>query len=187
MLGAICILASVTTIVAQKKYEREYRLKESEVPTHAREFIHSIAIEKKIRWFYEENLLGNSIEAKFKYDDQKYSVEFDTLGNFQDIEIEIELSEVPKAVARTIVEQIDGNYSKNKIRKIQVQFSGEISSLGVFVSVENPGGAFEVKYELVVKGKKERDWNLYEMTFNRQGHLEATSEILLRNIDNLVY
>lgn len=73
----------------QTKYEREFRMSEKKVPQKAREFVHSMDFESKVKWYFEENLQGNSIEAKLKQQGQQYSVEFDTLGTLQDVEVEI--------------------------------------------------------------------------------------------------
>jgi hypothetical protein len=61
------ILFFPAILQAQKKYEKEYRIKQEEVPEEALEFIHSAAIDFSEKWYFEENLEGNSIEAKFKY------------------------------------------------------------------------------------------------------------------------
>ncbi|MEZ4934623.1 MAG: hypothetical protein R2788_21160 [Saprospiraceae bacterium] len=82
---AIC----TNQIHAQVKYEKESRLKEKDVPSIALDFIDSLAVKKKVRWYLEEGFNRTSVEAKFKMDNRKYSIEFDTIGNLEDIEIQV--------------------------------------------------------------------------------------------------
>lgn len=181
------ILLSGTLSQGQTKYEREYRIRHDEVPEIAHQFIRADIINCRLKWYYEENLEGNSIEAKFKLNRQKYSVEFDTAGKLQDIEIEYDFEEVPQEIKSRITKKLQSEYEKHAIRKIQFQYSGAIASMPEFLQSEYPAEEFTLKYELVAKGKKEGDWNLYELTFDADGKLEDISRIILRNSDNLEF
>lgn len=172
---------------AQTKYEKEYRIKQEEVPEKALEFIHSATIDFSEKWYFEENLEGNSIEAKFKYNQKRYSVEFDTSGNLLDIEIETPFDALIEKLQASIKNSLQNTYSKFKIRKMQVQYSGPIASFADFLNEPNRDEQYKIHYELVVKGKKNRQWNLFEMTYNSQGELEKTEQIILRNTDNLEF
>lgn len=171
----------------QTKYEKEYRLKETKVPETAKQFVNSLDLGAKVKWYFEENLAGNSIEAKFSYNSNKYSVEFDISGNLQDIEIETDYSEIPEITRIKLSSSLDSSYAKHVIRKVQAQYSGKISTLSEFVKTENPDNLYDLRYELIVKGRKNREWKLYEITFNKNGEIESTSEIVFRNTDNLEY
>ncbi|MFW5760574.1 MAG: hypothetical protein ACOCXH_06315 [Cyclobacteriaceae bacterium] len=174
-------------LLAQTKYEKEYRIKQEEVPEKALEFIHSASIDFSEKWYFEENLEGNSIEAKFKYNQKRYSVEFDTSGNFLDIEIKTPFDALLEKLQASIKNSLKNTYSKFKIRKMQVQYSGSIPSFADFLNEPNREEHYNIHYEIVVKGKKNRRWNLFEMTYNSQGELKKTEQIILRNTDNLEF
>ena len=182
----VVIIVSSNTF-GQTKYEKEYRLKETEVPEIAKRFVNSLDSDAKVKWYFEENLAGNSIEAKLKYNRNKYSVEFDTSGNLQDIEIEKDYSEIPEVTRIKLDSSLDSIYLKHVIRKVQAQYSGKISTLSEFVRTENPDNLYDLRYELIVKGRKNRGWKLYEITCNKNGEIVSTSEIVFRNTDNLEY
>lgn len=181
------ILFFPAILQAQTKYEKEYRIKQEEVPEKALEFIHSATIDFSEKWYFEENLEGNSIEAKFKYNQKRYSVEFDTSGNLLDIEIETPFDALTEKLQASIKNSLQNTYSKFKIRKMQVQYSGPIASFADFLNEPNREEHYYINYELVVKGKKNRQWNLFEMTYNSQSELEKTEQIILRNTDNLEF
>ena len=61
---------------AQQKYEREYRIKSEIIPQSAKEFINSIGSDYKIKWYKEIGLNTVSLEAKFKHNNKKFSIEF---------------------------------------------------------------------------------------------------------------
>jgi hypothetical protein len=91
------LLLLATSAFGQVKYEKEFRLKPGQVPVKARQFIDSINLQQKVKWYYEQNLKGNSIEAKFRMNHKRYSIEFDTLGNLQDVEVQIGWEQMPAA------------------------------------------------------------------------------------------
>ena len=188
MKGPITFLAALllaTTSLAQTKYEREYRLKRERVPSPALEFVGTP--DTKIKWYYEENLEGNSVEAKFDLDGKFYSVEFDTLGTLEDIEIDAEINSLPGPILEKIREGLQGTYTKFVLRRLQLQYSNGISSFSDFLNVDDPAEQYELRYEFVVKAKKDSHWKLYEIIFGRDGDIERTSEIIFRNTDNLEF
>jgi len=76
-------------LFAQEKFEMESRLKQNDVPSNALNFIDSLSLKNKVKWYLEEGIERKSIEAKFKRSGKKHSVEFDILGNIEDVEIEV--------------------------------------------------------------------------------------------------
>jgi hypothetical protein len=70
ILFAICS----NQLNAQQKYEKESRLKEKDIPIKAHHFIDFLVAGNRIRWYLEEGLERTSIEAKFKLNNQKYSI-----------------------------------------------------------------------------------------------------------------
>lgn len=184
----LLVLALFLPLLAvSQKFEKEYRIETEEVPEKAFQFIHSEDNDFSEKWYFEENLEGNSIEAKFKYNRKKYSVEFDTLGNLLDIEVESPFKDLPDKLQASIKNSLQKTYSKFTVRKMQVQYSGTINSFADFIAESEKAKQYTIYYELVVKGRENREWNLYEMTYNNRGELEKTEQIILRNTDNLEF
>jgi hypothetical protein len=162
-------------------------MKSADVPTAALQFIEEVEMDSNWKWYFEENLVGNSVEAKTKYNGKWYSVEFDTSGKIQDIEVEKDLPEMDENVRSTILQTLDAMFSSHKIDKIQIQYSAEDPVLLAILNDITTRFDYKVQYEIVVKGKKTGRPKLYELTFTENGELLESSEIIFRNTDNLEY
>ncbi|OYX27262.1 MAG: hypothetical protein B7Z06_04530 [Flavobacteriales bacterium 32-35-8] len=172
---------------AQQKYEREYRIKSEIVPQSAKEFIDSISSDSKIKWYKEISLNDITIEAKFKHDKKKFSVEFDTLGKLQDVEFVIKKREIIPEVYNQMERKLDSLFHKWKFRKIQKHYSGKSIDVVTSIRENEPSDSIKVSYEIVLKGKKIQYTQLYEITFNEQGEMENILEIIQDKADHLEY
>ena len=181
------ILLSWGVVYGQKKFEKEFRLKEEDVPPAALQFVQPDELDARVKWYFEENLEGNSVEAKLKRDGQRFSIEFDTTGTFLDIEVLSALSVLSKEVRDSIDEHLESSFQRYKVQKLQLQYSGRISSFDAFLRSVKPSEDFILRYELILKAKRESQWALYEITFTERGDHLTTSRIVLRNTDNLEF
>jgi len=172
---------------AQQKFERESRLKSDKVPPEALQFIEAVEMNTRWKWYFEENLEDNSVEAKTKYSGRRYSVEFDTTGIIQDIEVETKWQELDEEIRSNISKSLDSLFTRHNIIKIQIQYSAERP---VLLAILNNIAEFSesgIQYEIEVKGKKTGRPKLYEMTFTQDGKLKGISEYIFRNTGNLEY
>lgn len=192
MIKAFFLTIYILLIIAacafgQTKFEKESRLKTRDVPSKARFYVDSLRFQQRVKWYYEQNLQGNSIEAKFRMEGKIYSVEFDTLANLQDIEIGIGWEEMPASTIENICTALHAKFTSFTINKIQVQYKGKPSTLLSVIKKGQTDEQYSTNYELIVKGRMGREVMLYEITFNQLGILTDTSEIIFRNTDNLEY
>ena len=173
----------------QIKYEREYRLDISQVPPQALEFVDALNLTNKIKWYKEEGFYKNSIEAKTRYQSKKYSIEFDTSGTIEDIEVEINWEEVPLDTRNAIDEYLDTNFQKSKICKVQRQFVGDEEYLLKITSTEafHSNDHINVHYELEVAVKRKEKHQKLELLFDEGGRLLKESTIIFKNTDHLEY
>jgi len=112
-------------LFSQIKYEKESRIKRNDVPAKALNFIDTCFVAKNVYWVYETNLNNkHSIEAKTKHLGEKFSIEFDTLGNIQDVELDIEFVGIPEKQRLEIIKNIEKEFSKYKFKEIQIQWLG---------------------------------------------------------------
>ncbi|MEX1002328.1 MAG: hypothetical protein WDZ35_09470 [Crocinitomicaceae bacterium] len=172
----------------QEKQEKEMRISPEDVPEKALEFIDSLHLDNKIKWYFEEDLNSVSIEAKTKHKKKRYSIEFDTLGNIQDVEIQLSWEELPETTQNTICAYLSAVFSDFRIKKIQLHYEGSVQALIDQLKSNKPVDGVIIKYEIVLKGKEEdRFWKWYEYTFLENGKHEKRSLIIFRNTDNLEY
>ena len=187
IIGALLVWVFHINTSAQQKFERESRLKAEDDPTEALKFIDAVEMNTRWKWYFEENLVGNSVEAKTRYNGKWYSVEFDTSGKIQDVEVETALPAMKENVSRNILQALDSMFNSHKIDKTQIQYSAEDSVLLAILNKNAHQAVSKIQYEIVVKGKKSGRPKLYELTFSDNGKLLGSAEIIFRNTDNLEY
>jgi hypothetical protein len=175
------------SINAQVKFEREYRIDKNDVPVPANQFIDAIDFKKKVKWYKEEGLQTHTYEAKTKFSGRKYSIEFDSIGHLEDIEYEIKWKEISEESKAKINSYLKENYQKSKICKVQIQLSGDPDRLLKLITTQANDQNITVNYEIVIKGKRDRSFDLFEYLFAYNGELIKRSKIILKNTDNLEY
>jgi hypothetical protein len=171
---------------AQEKFEKESRIKSKEVPPQALSFIRSLNSGSKVKWYKEEGLHASSFEAKFKRAGTSWSVEFDTLGNVEDVELETNWEDLPAGIRNAITSTLNKDCTKHAIGKIQLQFTG--IATGVFpLDFENGAPGLTLRYELIVRCGRQKNTAQYEYLFNEAGATVSISRIVFKNSSHLEY
>lgn len=182
---AIFLIFIVIQVFSQNKLEREYRIQASEVPDKAIQFVaETYSEDLKIKWYLEESDDGKSYEAKFKWNKNRHSVEFDFNGIIEDIEIIAQPESIPQEVLLEVKNEIAYHFDRFKIRKIQVQYSGTA------VQLSNAIKNFDYKqvvkkFEIIVEGNKDRQIGLWECLFDADGKLLSKRRIIEKPTNNL--
>ncbi|XOV68628.1 MAG: hypothetical protein ACFHU9_05495 [Fluviicola sp.] len=179
------IAFSPANVCAQQKYEKESRLKQDQVPQEAIDLVDSVQTRNKVKWYLDEGLEMTTVEAKFFFNGQRHSVEFDTTGHLIDIEIEVPYKSLSEDVQTAISEHLSTYFKRHTIRKVQIQHSGAVAQ--VLHSVKTVEKTCTIRYELVVKGKKEDQMFLYEFLFDATGAFISVDQIILSNASNIEY
>lgn len=180
------LLGYSSPLLAQEKIEMETRIRSKAVPKAALAFIQQLNSKKKQRWYKEISQLGTTVECKFKHNKQLHSIEFDEAGKLQDMEIPIPQENVPSDALKEITNTLDTKYDKWKFIKIQIQYSG--GDKQVIETFKTPSDTkLSPKYEIVLKGKTNKETQSYEYLFDNNGILIKKLLIPSRNTDNLEY
>lgn len=186
----LILLIAITysnNLFAQEKFEKESRIKQKDVPSNALLFMDSLNFRAKIKWYKEEGLSKKSIEAKFKHNKTKYSIEFDTLGNIEDIEIEVNWQDIESDITDSVAMQFKLDCSKYKIIKVQKQFTGSENELFSPLINGIHSEQLKIKYEIIVRCNQEKKVDLFEYLFNEKGNLISKSKIVFKNSSHLEY
>ncbi|QBA65128.1 hypothetical protein EQY75_11675 [Muriicola soli] len=178
------------TTQAQAKYEREFRIKKSEFPQKALELVNQrIKDARKIRYYKEIDSVTITFESKFKKDKLHYSVNFNSKGELEDIEIQISKVDIPSDVWSSIAEHLNGDCKKFKIRRLQQQYplknglSAEKIINDAFQNLILP----YINYELIVVCKRDSGREEFEYLFNAQGDFVSKRKSLPANYDHILY
>jgi hypothetical protein len=187
LLLIIFFLSSIS-VLGQDKLEQEVRVKAQQVPLEARKWLKD-AFEsvRKPKWYKEFSELDYSFEAKFKLKGRFHSVEFDSLGNVLDVEIEIEWESLSEEVKANLTLYFEETLRRFKLEKIQIQYSGLPGDLEDFFDEEETDGVliqFEIEYQAEDQSEVIRIW---EGTFSSDGKFLTHRRIIVRELFNLFF
>ncbi len=177
----------VTQGFGQFKYEKETRVKEKNVPQEARNFLDLLDFDTRIKWYKEQGIRDVYYEAKTKFEKQRYSIKFTEEGNFFDLEVEIASDEIPDEIFDKIEDFLEEEYDSFSIEKIQVQYTGDRDTVLNYFLEETTREGIDVHYEIVISSKQEGSFVMYEFLFSETGEYVKKAEIILKNIDNIIY
>jgi len=158
------------------KYEKEVPIDSHLVPLNARTYVSSLNVEI-VNWVKEINFNSRSYEAKALWNKLPTSIEFDSTGVLEDIEVTIDEKRVPSSILKNIRQVLKQHFSKFKFAKIQLQFTGADSSLIKRMAQNDEQASITLKYEIELYGKIKTAWRMYEYLFDRDGLLEQKREI----------
>lgn len=178
---------SINISFSQEKFEKEDRIRAALVPSKAMEFMDGAFNVDKIKWYAEENLNGKDIEGKVKKDGKLYSVKFDTVGNLKDVEKTVNFKTVPERIQAIVQSKLDSLFSSFKIQKTQIQFLGKASVLKELIINGITNHDYITNYEIVIRGKKDKKVDYYEILFNEQGVPQRNERIIQKNTHHLIY
>ncbi len=181
----ILLIICTASLNAQEKEEVEQRINFDDVPQKAVEWLDD-AYEKprRTKWYYEETSGLKSYEAKFKWNDHIHSVEFNTAGVVQDIEITITWHDLPEIVQQAMSTYLDSAFFKHSVQKIQKQWTGDPDDLEDLMDEDEYEGVI-IRYEIEYYGKNESHDSLWEGLFDSEGILLHERKIKLRPTNNL--
>jgi hypothetical protein len=176
ILIAFFILPFLCVAQEDIKYEKEIPIDSHLVPLKARTFIQSLNVET-VNWVKEINFDRRSYEVKALWNKLPASIEFDSTGVFEDVEITIAEKELPAAIRKNIRQALKQNFAQFKFAKIQLQFTGSHDALIKRMAQNDKQAEATIKYEIELYGKIKTAWRMYEYLFDRNGRLEQKREI----------
>ncbi len=177
-------------LAAQNKYERSYRIRKSQFPEKALNFIsEKLEAASQVKFYKETDSTKTSFEAKFKKDRLWYSIVFDKDGLLEDIGILIKPVDIPDDSFAKIETYLENYFSKYRIRKLQQQYliTGEVTQETTIKNAFQNLMLPDMVYELFVKGKKDGTRTDFEITFDAEGNPIHMRKALPANYDRVLY
>lgn len=179
-------LLSLQFVFSQKQ-EVEKRIQSKDAPAKAIEWINEVTIKKKrLRWYFEVTSGKKSYEAKFIHNHDLYSVEFDTMGKVEDIEVLTSRSDLKESINNSIETTLEKAFDKFNIVKIQIQYTAN-DDRDLLNWINTDKGSVSKHFEIEFEAKSEGVWRMYEGTFDAAGNLLHKREIIIRSTENLNY
>ena len=165
-LSALAVFVMAAPGAAAQKREREFEIKGEDVPAAIRSYVDSaFAGAGRVRYYQDVSEDGTAVEAKFKLDDTRYSVEFDYgTGAWLDTEWEVPVEEVPAVVwnAEACPTWTD-SFELYRVARVQDH-------------VDREGERF---FEVELRVRRDREWLGYQYQIRPTGEVLTGKEIEL--------
>ena len=175
---------------SQVKNEKEDRIHASEFPEKTSTYFNTISQDVKyLKYYKETDGSKKSYEVKFKYRREHYSVEFDTLGNLEDIEVVIKKKHIPKEIKTVIWRYFENNFKKTTLVKVQKQYVNTTKNTDKqFIRhiLEKPFNK-HTHFEIIAEIKTKKTHELREFTFDRNGKFEKSRLVTTSSYEHALY
>lgn len=186
----LLILFICSSLSAQVKYEREFRIKKSQFPQESLEIAEPyLDGVRKLRFYKEIDSSRQQYKIKFKRDRLQYGVEFSAGDVLEEIEVGITEVDIPDISLQAMKQYLKEHFSKYKIRKIYQQYPGKAfaSTAETFRNAYQNLILPEIRYELIVQAKM-ADGNMdFEVLFDAAGTFIKQRKSLPPNYDHVLY
>ena len=176
--------------MAQTKNEKESRVQLLDFPKASQATLKAISKRvKRIRYYREMDGEKHSFESKFKYKKHWFSVEFDSLGTIEDIEVTVKKRQLRHGAKTTIYDYLKAHSSKYDIIKIQEQYvyKDDISEVQFLNSILENRASHNSNYEIIIAIKSGSAWELKEMTFDPEGTLLKQRNVQQDSYEYIMY
>ncbi|MFS4482492.1 hypothetical protein ACKGJY_05715 [Hyunsoonleella sp. 2307UL5-6] len=180
----------VSVSFSQSKNEKEERIPLSEFPKVARNYFNEFSHQLKyLKLYRETDGEKHSFEAKFKIKKLYYSIEFDTMGKLEDIEIVIKEKYIPKTTLLEISTYFDTNFKKTRLLKIQkqyVNYTKQPDKTFIHHIVKHPNDT-HTHFEIIAEVKTNNIHELKEFTFDKDGKFKASRKVTSSSYEHALY
>lgn len=176
----VVVLICNQLTIGQTKNETELRIQHADLPLVTQSILKTLPEQtKRIRFYRETDGSKQSYESKFKYKKYWYSVEFDSLGKLDDIEVNIKKRELELPIETAINNYLNQNTEKFDIIKIQEQYLYDTKQTEVEFLTFILKNRAEIlsNYEIIIAIKSEKSWTLKEFTFDSEGRVLNTRNL----------
>ncbi len=175
---------------AQNKREREHRIKKTQFPSEALQFIAENNKDfKRLKFYKAVDSTSKTYSAKFKKSRLFYEMDFSENGELNSLGFAIKPVDMPEESFERIIKYLSQKFEKSKVRKMFQTYEVQ-SGEAVEKTIKN---AFQnlmlsnITYELFVKGKKDGTRADFEITFDSEGNFVHIRTALPPNYDRVLY
>lgn len=144
------LLLATFYLFAQEKVEIERPFPVNQVPNVAKDYVCELFPNAKGKWMMERSNLGDKLEVKLKVNKRRISIEFNRKGAFEDVEEQVLVSDLEKAVALKIKSKLSDDFDRYRIKKIQHHYSGDKEE--IFFLLQNRRGKLLLYFSVIRNG-----------------------------------
>lgn len=175
---------------SQTKNEKETRITYALVPDVAKSCLNSIIAQvKSVKFYKETDGKKESYEAKFKSDKQYFSIEFNSIGLLEDIEITIMEDQIPKDILKKIQGYTNTHFDKTRFIKIQKQFINNTTKNDeqfILYVLNNPN-SLNSNFEIIAELISNKTHIIKELTFNNTGEFKTSRIVEFEDYEHILH
>ncbi len=186
LLLTVFLLGTIT-INAQAKDEHEVRIDLHEFPKKAITVIEAMPQLKKLKLYKETDSVKISYEAKFKYKKNHYSLEFNTNGDIEDIELLIKKKQLTSKLNNALKAFFKNNYKSYNYIKIQKQYIPGASNLKGILDIINNTTSLKANYEIIAEVRNKTKREVREFLFSPEGELINSRPLKPSSYEHIMY
>ncbi|MCA0131049.1 hypothetical protein [Winogradskyella alexanderae] len=186
----ICFAFSVALSFSQTKNEKEERIKKEAFPKIALLSLDALPQScNRFKFYRETDGDKKSYEVKFKYNRKLYSVEFNSEGILEDVEVKIKPKSIPLGIHTNIKTYLKGNFDKYKLIKVQEQYiySGESFGNEYLKTILLNTKATPPNFEIIAEVKQNKKRTIKEFTFNSKGEFLSARILNRTSYEHVLY
>lgn len=174
-------------LFAQFKYEKEVRMKPSQVPAEMYAYVNSLVPNIRVRWYKQHGFENNSFEAKFKHKRQNYSVEFQEDGTLKDVEVLIRVSDINDVLFEKIDAKLKAELFEYRITRLQRQIVASSTEISKYFENKSNLASLKQNYEMVLWTRINNKIITYEYLFDSNAEILSKLRVIDNIEDNLIY
>ena len=181
------MLVAFAPSLAQTKYEVETRIKRNEVPAAAIQwFTDAYGSVSRVRWYMETSERGTSFEAKLNWNGMRNSVEFDSIGQVEDIEITIPIGKMDDTERKLVDSVLNERFDQYRLLKVQRQWTGDTEALKQMILGKEANGLTE-RLEIEAYCKIDMKDGYRELLLTMDGSVVNDRPMDMNTTDHLNY
>ena len=187
-IGSFIVVGVGNSQTYSEKNEKEERVTLIQLPQETQNTLKLYPKNiKRLKFYRETDGDKVSFETKFKYHKKWHSIEYDTIGTLEDIEIEINKNKLPQKAYLSIKNYLNNLSQKWKIIKIQEQYINNNTSAKELINGVILNNLFNPNYEIIIEISQKKSVVLKEFIFDVSGKFISVKKLQQADYQHVQY
>ena len=186
----IVLLCFGSLVYGQTKNEKEERVKKNTFPEKALKVIEQLPMNcKRLRFYKETDGQKQSFEVKFKYNSKRYSLEFSTDGNIEDLEVIAKFKTIEDSIKSKVNSYFQSTFTKHKLIKVQKQYlyNSEFDPTKFLSDILSQNWNKPPGFEIIAEVKAKKTRTVREFTFDQTGLFKSFRILNPTSYEHVLY
>ena len=186
----LLLIIIIPSVQSQVQHERAFRIRKEQFPAESLEPVKTYLEDvKKLRFYKEIDSNRYRYRISFKKERLFYNFDFAQQGAISNIGVLIQPVDIPNDSWKAITNHLQQTFVKYKVRSISQQYPRQAfnSDAETFRTAFQNLILPQLRYGLVVRGKRDGGKRDYEALYNNRGEVVRMRKSLPPNYDHVLY